>query len=951
MARAKKGGMAKAATPAAPETGAAGVIEGEVLAKADAPRAEKGGVRRSLDPERVISVSFGGNANQQAAAWFGPQTPMRPSAPPSVIGRRFDYPSGYNLNTTLRPFEIGFPQLRGFAEVYDVLRLVIETRKDQLSRLKWAILPIQGPDAAKWDKPTNNDEVMARAKEITAFFRRPDKRLFWNDWLRCLLEDLLVIDAPTVWKRRTRGGALWSLEIIDGATINPIIDPFGRTPENGPAFQQVLKGVPAAQYTARDIHYAPRNRRPHKVFGQSPVEQIMLTVNIALKRQMWQLQHWTEGNIPEAMVGLPETWGPDQIQQFQDYWDALHSGDTAARRGVRFVPGTAAKSYTPTHSDGDDYGKAEEWLARVVCYAFGEDVTPFINQPNRATAESAAAEAVRNGMAPIQSWVKNFVDTIILDEFGCDDVEFVWQDDTPLDPNVLSSIVIAQSSGGLISINEARAELGKSPLEGEHWNVPMVKTGVGFVPVEPPAQSDGMGHMMGAAGEDLGAPPPPEGYLTPGAEGGMATPANGAGTDAQKPPSGPETDLANAITDGMKTGDFSDYNKVKSDYNKVKAEQEQAAKEKAAKKGEPPEDDPEGGGAGGGGGPAPASGKKGGDEPGAATAETDAGQGAKGGAEPAENAAPITDADVESALASLSPKERAAIMDQYDGDIKAVAADIEGEDDASTQEPPPGPDGSLDRLSATAQRRRKTVAKMADDVRRAHVEAAVAARRAARTAVTSDDDDLAKDSGAIDRTKLKPGERGAVRIKNRRNKVPWGIYARGAMRENWNLPRNVRSNSRRGYPNGAKVRDELDEDRYWIRVRRDNIWERDHKALRAAEQYQAQRAASVGAGAAQRLAARAAVTKYATPHADAGAIVEPIMHKAANPFGLEPATFALFSQSDCDQLAKAKTGGVARRIAARIGDDAAAADLEKLAQRTDAAYRAARRAVGKDRAR
>ena len=67
---------------------------------------------------------------------------MRPSAPPEVAGRRFDYPTGYNLNTTARAYEpVSFVQLRRLADGYDLLRLVIETRKDQAARMKWAIKP------------------------------------------------------------------------------------------------------------------------------------------------------------------------------------------------------------------------------------------------------------------------------------------------------------------------------------------------------------------------------------------------------------------------------------------------------------------------------------------------------------------------------------------------------------------------------------------------------------------------------------------------------------------------------------------------------------------------------------------------------------------------------------------------------------------------------------------
>ena len=98
-----------------------------------------------------------------------------------------------------------------------------------------------------------------------------------------LVEDVLVIDAATIYPRYTRGGSLYSLDIIDGATIKPLIGEDGRSPEPpDPAYQQILKGVPAADFSAEELLYLPRNPRAHRLYGMSPVEQIALTVNIAI---------------------------------------------------------------------------------------------------------------------------------------------------------------------------------------------------------------------------------------------------------------------------------------------------------------------------------------------------------------------------------------------------------------------------------------------------------------------------------------------------------------------------------------------------------------------------------------------------------------------------------------------------------------------------------------------
>ncbi len=88
---------------------------------------------------------WAGISRGTGADWFGPLNPLTPIAPPDVTGRRFDFPAGYNLNTRPRAYEpIGFHELRGFADAYDLLRLVIETRKDQMERQRWRIRPRAG---------------------------------------------------------------------------------------------------------------------------------------------------------------------------------------------------------------------------------------------------------------------------------------------------------------------------------------------------------------------------------------------------------------------------------------------------------------------------------------------------------------------------------------------------------------------------------------------------------------------------------------------------------------------------------------------------------------------------------------------------------------------------------------------------------------------------------------
>ncbi|MGO4872964.1 MAG: hypothetical protein ACLPGW_20580 [Roseiarcus sp.] len=96
--------------------------------------------------------------------------------------------------------------------------------------------------------------------------------------------------------------------------------------------------MPAADFSSDELLYLPRNVRAHRLYWHSPVEQIALTVNIALRRDMATLDYYRAGSTPDAFATLPKDWTIDQIRQFQDYFDALMSGNSARRRMIKFMP-------------------------------------------------------------------------------------------------------------------------------------------------------------------------------------------------------------------------------------------------------------------------------------------------------------------------------------------------------------------------------------------------------------------------------------------------------------------------------------------------------------------------------------------------------------------------------------------------------------------------------------
>lgn len=391
-------------------------------------------------PKRLIS---------DPNAFFGAGEPLAPIAAPDTAGRQFDYPFNYNRQARPRSTEgVSFAQLRALADAHDLTRLAIETRKDQMERLEWRIVRRDGEDG---DAPT----------QLTDFVARPDRDNAWPTWLRMLLEEVFVPDAASIYLRRTVGGQFYAAELLDGTTITPLLDDTGRRPMlPAPAYQQIIKGVPAVDYTRAELFYVPRNPRVHKVYGYSPVEQLIVTINLALRRQTHQLNYYDTNNVPAALVATPADWTPQQITEFQQHWDFLLSGaeNGAERSKLKFVPGDVKAQMLQQEPIFSEF--AEEWIARLVAYAFSLPPTALVRQQNRSTSETVQEASQDEGLAPLMIYVKGVMDRLIQspEGLGASEWEFSWKLERPLQPETQATVDVQYITVGVRTAEEVAIE-------------------------------------------------------------------------------------------------------------------------------------------------------------------------------------------------------------------------------------------------------------------------------------------------------------------------------------------------------------------------------------------------------------------------------------------------------------------------------------------------------------
>lgn len=425
--------------------------------------------------------------------WFGPLQPVTPVAPSGYRPRQYGYQPGANLIWQPRGEQGGItPEtLVALSKSWDLLRIVIETQLDRLCARKFEV---RAKKSAKdrtnkdWKERNLSD---ANVQALNNFLAYPDGLHPFPTWLRMWLEDMIVLDATSLYLERDLKGRIASVHPLWGGTINRQLTDQGITPPPPyVAYQQVVYGSPACNFTTDDLIYFMRNEKTYQRYGFSPVEQILLTISIAIRRQSFQLDYYTSGNIPEALCFLPESVQPDQVKEVQGWFDSVMAGDLAKRRRLTFLPGYGdGKPNVIFPKEPLLKDEMDEWLAKVACYCIGVSAQPFLKMMNRASAEQAQETSENEGQEPFLQSIESVLN-LIIHKMGFTDYEVVRQQ--AIEQDILKA---AQAdnllTGKIYTTNEVRERRGEDPRpEKEADMLGVFSPQNGFIPMQAEAQLD-----------------------------------------------------------------------------------------------------------------------------------------------------------------------------------------------------------------------------------------------------------------------------------------------------------------------------------------------------------------------------------------------------------------------------------------------------------------------------
>lgn len=507
---------------------------------------------------------------------FGPLNPIVPNPinPTRPNGRAepriYEYPISWNLPGNGTHNHVPWKVLRDASNV-PIIRDLIRITKNEIVSLDWDVSVKKSAIIAEERKSKDSegrakveqkmrDRLAPDIERCKSFWERPDKGQGYKfaEWIFEALEEILTTDAWAVYPRYTNGGDLYSLEVLDGTTIKPLLDERGGRPlPPFPAYQQILYGFPRGEFTADwnpsddgpegvvipngfssdNLIYVRREVRTNSPYGLSPVEMCLVDIDLWMKRHAWLRAEYSDGVMPQGWLindGVTQ-WTPEQLAEYERALNDLYAGQTEERQRYRMLPPGIKPDSMPAVDEKyrSDY---DLWLLKLLCAHFDMTISELGFTENRGLGAAGYHEGQedvqnRKNRRPFLRWLGEVLSDISETHLKMPaELEFKWLGLEDEDEAAADAVSESRLKSARMTMNEARDAIGMPRYSFEEADMPMIVTQRGIVFVDGSSETAMPGEMIGPAQ----APP-----VATGPNGQLVTDPTGLRPGSTPPKPGP----------------------------------------------------------------------------------------------------------------------------------------------------------------------------------------------------------------------------------------------------------------------------------------------------------------------------------------------------------------------------------------------------------------------------
>ena len=285
-----------------------------------------------------------------------------------------------------------------------------------------------------------------------------------------ILEETIVLDFGVI--NKVKGGNPMRplfLYPIDGTTVE-ILQPYDYTNPDGDMYVQRKSIAEERMYSQREMTHIQMNHFVDTPYGLSAVEKLYRYLNYFMDC----LDNSADiASIDSAKFYLHfEGANPDDLRKIREYMSNEIEG--TGRVPIFGGSGKASSGQMGAINSDSLFIDYQKFLLTLVAKCFDLPESYFITSDvnDRNTIEEVEQKVMLEAIKPYAQAIERFINVHVLQELGIFDMEFKFvYSETDAQKQARVDRVKSQVALDIITLDEARVELGKQPLNTKYSKV------------------------------------------------------------------------------------------------------------------------------------------------------------------------------------------------------------------------------------------------------------------------------------------------------------------------------------------------------------------------------------------------------------------------------------------------------------------------------------------------